>query len=93
MENSRHVHWNEAHHHEEDSKRLAAGLLAIVLAPFGVHKFLLGYTKEGILWLIMSIATMGILTGFLGIIEGIVYLSKSDSEFFKTYQVHKRKWF
>ncbi|WP_418264576.1 TM2 domain-containing protein [Flavobacterium faecale] len=93
MENSSHMHWNDPHSYEEDSKRLAAGILAIVLAPFGVHKFLLGYVKEGIIWLIMSAVTMGMLTGFLGIMEGFLYLSKSDEEFYDTYQLHTKKWF
>jgi TM2 domain-containing membrane protein YozV len=31
---------------EKIIKKLAAGILALLLAPFGVHKFLLGYTKK-----------------------------------------------
>ncbi|WPR72120.1 TM2 domain-containing protein [Flavobacterium sp. NG2] len=93
MEHSKHEYWNQQQSVQEDNKRLAAGILAILLAPFGVHKFLLGYNKEGILWLIISAVTFGTLTGFLGIIEGVIYLTKSDKEFYNTYQLHKRKWF
>ncbi len=93
MENLSHTHWNDPHPYSESNKRLAAGILAIVLGPLGIHKFLLGYTIQGVLWLIVSIATFGILTALVGIIEGIIYLSKSDEEFYNTYQLHKKKWF
>ena len=93
MENSSHTHWNGHHSYEEDNKRLAAGILAIILGPLGIHKFLLGYYVQGVLWLIISIITFGSLTAMLGIIEGIIYLSKSDQEFYNTYQLHHKKWF
>ena len=32
-------------------------------------------------------------TGIIGIIEGIIYLTKSDEEFYNTYQVGKKPWF
>jgi hypothetical protein len=32
-------------------------------------------------------------TYILGIIEGIIYLTKSDEEFYQTYQVGKKAWF
>jgi hypothetical protein len=53
----------------------------------------LGYTSEGIIWLIISVCTCGVVTGILGIIEGIIYLTKSDQEFYQTYQVGKKGWF
>ncbi len=93
MEHSKQEHWNNPQPVEEDSKRLAAGLLAILLGPFGIHKFLLGYTSEGIIWLLISLFTLGSVTGLLGVIEGIIYLTKSDEEFYQTYQVHKKGWF
>ncbi|WP_367755923.1 NINE protein [Flavobacterium sp. WC2421] len=93
MEHSKQEHWNNPQPVEEDNKRLAAGLLAILLGPFGIHKFLLGYTSEGIIWLVISLFTLGSVTGLLGVIEGIIYLTKSDEEFYQTYQVHKKGWF
>jgi hypothetical protein len=50
----------------------------------------LGYTKEGIIWLVISLFTCGIVTGVLGLIEGIIYLTKSDQEFYQTYQLNKK---
>jgi TM2 domain-containing membrane protein YozV len=93
MENTKYEHWNNPQPAQEDNKKLAAGLLAILLAPFGIHKFLLGYTKEGIIWLVISLCTCGIVTGVLGLIEGIIYLTKSDQEFYQTYQANKKAWF
>jgi TM2 domain-containing membrane protein YozV len=85
MENSKHEHWNNPQPVQQDNKKIAAGLLAILLAPFGIHKFLLGYTSEGIIWLIISVCTCGIVTSILGLIEGIIYLTKSDHEFYQTF--------
>jgi TM2 domain-containing membrane protein YozV len=93
MENTKYEHWNNPQPPQEDNKKWAAGLLAILLAPFGVHKFLLGYTKEGIIWLVISLFTWGTVTGLLGLIEGIIYLTKSNEEFYQTYQVNKKAWF
>lgn len=93
MENSKHEAWNSPQPVHEDNKKIAAGLLAILLAPFGIHKFLLGYTTEGIIWLAISLCTCGTVTALLGLIEGIIYLTKSDQEFYQTYQVNKKAWF
>jgi TM2 domain-containing membrane protein YozV len=93
MEKSNPEHWNNPRPVQEDNKKIAAGLLAIVLAPFGIHKFLLGYTTEGIIWLVISILTWGTVTTVLGVIEGIIYLTKSEQEFYQTYQINKKGWF
>lgn len=80
----------------EESKRVIAGILAILLGPFGVHKFILGYTTQGIILLAITIVTCGIgaaVTSIVGLIEGVVYLTKSDEEFIYTYQTNKKEWF
>ena len=87
-----------------DNKKMLAGLLAIFLGSLGIHKFILGYQKEGIILLVTSVigyATLCLLvgsfilmaTGVIGIIEGIIYLTKTDEEFYNTYQVGKKPWF
>lgn len=76
----------------QESKRIIAGVLAILLGSFGVHKFVLGYSKEGIIQVVVTIVTCGI-GGLIGLVEGIVYLTKSDEEFVQTYQVGKKPWF
>ncbi len=75
-----------------DNKKLVAGILAILIGSLGIHKFILGYTKEGIIQIIISIVTCGI-AGIIPFIEGIIYLTKSDEEFYQTYQVGKKPWF
>ncbi len=75
----------------QESKRVLAGVLAIVLGIFGVHKFVLGYTVPGIIMLVLGLCTG--LSAIVGIIEGIIYLTKSDEEFVETYQIGKKEWF
>ena len=83
-----------------DNKKILAGILAILLGGFGVHKFILGYNKEGIILLAVTIILGAITCGIgasaawiIGLIEGIIYLTKSDDEFYNTYQVGKKPWF
>ena len=80
----------------QESKRVLAGVFGILLGAFGIHKFVLGYTNEGIILLAITIVTCGIgaaLTSIIGLVEGIIYLTKSDEEFVYTYQTYKRAWF
>ncbi|MAX26450.1 MAG: hypothetical protein CMJ19_18305 [Phycisphaeraceae bacterium] len=78
------------------SKKLAAGIVGILLGTFGIHKFILGYTKEGVIMLLVSLFGFGIgalIMWVIGIIEGIIYLTKSDEEFVATYVNGKKGWF
>ena len=83
-----------------ENKKILAGILAIILGGFGIHKFILGYNKEGIILLAVTLVlgalTCGIAasaTWIIGLIEGIIYLTKSDEEFYNTYQVGRKPWF
>lgn len=76
----------------EESKRILCGVLGILLGGLGIHKFVLGYTMEGVIQLIGSVVTCGI-GGLVGLIEGIIYLTKTDAQFIETYQRNKRGWF
>jgi TM2 domain-containing membrane protein YozV len=87
-----------------ENKKILVGILAIIFGQLGVHKFILGYQKEGIILLVATIvgyATMCLVFGSfivmatwaVGIIEGIIYLTKTDEEFYNTYQVGKKPWF
>ena len=73
-------------------KKIVAGILAICLGSFGVHKFYLGNTKTGIIQVVISLVTCGA-GGLIGVIEGIIYLTKSDEEFVATYITGKKQWF
>lgn len=73
-------------------KKLAAGLLGLLLSPFAANKFYLGYMKEGIIQIILNICTCGIAT-VIPLIEGIIYLTMSDEQFDRTYIQNKKPWF
>ncbi len=76
----------------EPKKRTMAGLLGLFLGAFGAHRFYLGDTKGGVIRLVLSVCTFG-LGGVVGIIEGIIYLTKKDDEWTQTYVVEKKAWF
>lgn len=89
-----------------NSKRILVGILAILLGPIGVHKFVLGYTKTGIIHLLLfigaiifTVITCGIgsivfsILWIITLVEGIIYLLKSDEDFIKTYQEGYKPWF
>lgn len=98
-------------------KKLIAGLLAIFLGSFGIHKFYLGMNNAGMLMLGVNVGTwfvavvLGILLIFvglvftvplavlvsaalviLGLVEGIIYLTKSDADFERDYLIGKKAW-
>lgn len=85
--------WNRPQPVQEENKKLSCGILAILVGPLGIHKFHLGYNTEGFITLVLTVFTCGALTYLMGIIEGIIYLTKTDREFYETYQVNKRPWF
>lgn len=77
-------------------KKTAAGICGILLGTFGVHKFILGYTTEGVIMLLVSVLSCGMLAigmQIIGIIEGIMYLTKPDEEFVRTYVEGRKGWF
>ncbi|WP_324024203.1 TM2 domain-containing protein [Maribacter sp. BPC-D8] len=83
-----------------ENKKMLAGILAIVVGSLGIHKFILGYQKEGIIMLVITLVLGAVTCGVgasamwvVGIIEGIIYLTKSDEEFYNTYQVGRKPWF
>lgn len=83
-----------------EKDHVAAGLLALFLGWLGVHKFYLGYNTSGFIMLGTSILG-GILTlsvaswaiWVIAIVEGIFYLSKSQTEFEQMYVINKQEWF
>ena len=73
-------------------KKVVVGICAILFGWLGVHKFILGYTTEGIIQLCIGIVTCTT-SNIISIIEGIIYLTKSDEEFVRTYIQNKKGWF
>lgn len=83
-----------------DKNRIAAALLAIFLGSLGIHKFYLGYNKEGIIMLLVTLlgglVTCGVASFVMyviALIEGIIYLTKSDQEFTAAYVLSEKGWF
>lgn len=87
------------------SKKIAAGICGILLGGLGVHKFILGLNNSGLIMLVVWL--VGLVTGMcmiiplfasvamniIGLVEGIIYLTKSDEDFYQTYAVQKKEWF
>lgn len=83
--------------------RLTAGLLAIFFGGWGLHKFYLGYTTSGLIYLLTNTVGFFITWIMLGIpnwilytiafVEGIIYLTKSNEEFQIIYVKNKKEWF
>ena len=82
-----------------DKNKMVAGLLGIFLGALGIHKFYLGYTKAAVIMLVVSLAGsllfgLGpVVMGIIGLIEGIIYLTKNDQDFFNTYVANQKQWF
>ena len=79
---------------------VAAGLLAIFLGGVGIHKFYLGYNSVGFIMLgvtilgsIFTLGLAGLVMELIGIIEGIIYLSKDQHTFDWTYVYNVKEWF
>lgn len=87
------------------SNKLAAGICGILLGGLGIHKFVLGYTNAGIIMLAVSLggSLLGLFLCFpfvaawamaiIGLVEGIIYLTKSDEEFVRIYVDGRKEWF
>jgi len=79
--------------------RTTAALLAIFLGGFGAHEFYLGNSNSAIIRLVVYLVggvlmcVPSFVLSVISIIEGIIYLSKSDEEFEKVYVKEKRSWF
>jgi TM2 domain-containing membrane protein YozV len=78
------------------STKLPAGICGILLGALGIHKFILGYTGAGLIMLLVSLLTCGLawpIMHIIGLIEGIIYLTKSDQEYVRTYVDGRKEWF
>jgi TM2 domain-containing membrane protein YozV len=78
------------------SNKVPAGVCGILLGSLGIHKFILGYTGAGLIMLLVTLLSCFILAPIMhliGLIEGIVYLCKSDEEFVRVYVDGRKEWF
>jgi TM2 domain-containing membrane protein YozV len=78
------------------SNKIPAGICGILLGAFGVHKFILGYTGAGVIMLLVSLLSCGTVypvMHIIGLIEGVIYLTKTDDEFVRLYVDGRKEWF
>ncbi len=78
------------------SNKIPAGICGVLLGSLGVHKFILGYTGAGLIMLLVTVLSCGIaypVMHIIGLIEGILYLCKSDEEFVQVYVDGRKEWF
>ena len=73
-------------------KKIAAGICGILIGGFGVHRFILGDATGGIIRIVLTFVTCGAGV-FIGLIEGIIYPTKSDEDFVNEYITNKKGWF
>jgi hypothetical protein len=62
--------------------KIAAGLLALFLGGFGVHKFYLGRGGQGVVYLLFC---WTLIPSVIALVEGIIYLTMSDVDFSAKY--------
>ena len=58
--------------------KTVAGLLGIFLGGFGIHKFYLGRTRRGIVYLLFF---WTYIPAYIGFIEGLIYLLQNEHNF------------
>lgn len=88
--------WSDPALTEVSNKKLAAGMLGIFLGSFGIHKFVLGYTKAGLIMLLLTLLSCGLagfVMGVIGLIEGIIYLTQTPQQFKAIYLDGRKEWF
>ncbi len=76
----------------DEKNKMVFGILAILLGAYGIHKFYVGDTKNGVIMLLVTLCTFGfagIIMWICGLISGIKALTMDDAEFHKRYVVDK----
>lgn len=84
---------------QNSKSKIVAGILALFLGGFGVHKFYLGCTVAGIIMLVVFLfgfILLGIpsfVIAIIAFIEALIYFFKSDNDFEEKYVNNKKCWF
>lgn len=86
--------------YDSGKNHITAGLLAIFLGGLGIHKFYLGCNSVGFIMLgvtilgsIFTLGLAGMVMWVIGVVEGIIYLSKDQETFDRTYVYGMKEWF
>jgi len=84
---------------KRDCNHVIAGLFGIFLGGFGIHKFYMGYQKDGLTYLLTFVfgfilcGIPSVIIAVIGIIEGIIYLSSTQQEFERKYILNRHNLF
>lgn len=62
--------------------RVVAGVLAILAGSLGLHKFYLGQPVWGIIYILLC---WTFIPAFVGVIEGLIYLTMTEEAFLQRY--------
>lgn len=65
--------------------RIAAAVIGVFCGSVGIHRFYMGHTNAGIVYLVVGVVTAGTVTSVVGLIDGIIYLLATDEEFAAKY--------
>lgn len=75
-------------------KKTTAAVLALCFGPLGIHKFVLGLTTGGLTMLLLFCLLVPIpVLAVISFVEAILYLTKTNEQFFRDYAVDKKQWF
>ena len=87
--------------------KIVAGLMALFLGIFGVHKFYLGFTLPGLIylmcsWIFMMLAGVTdedifliptLIIYMFSSIDAVIYFTRTDEDFQRIYVEDKKQWF
>jgi TM2 domain-containing membrane protein YozV/DNA-directed RNA polymerase subunit RPC12/RpoP len=78
--------------------RITLAIIAFILGALGIHKFMMGFPKEGLMMIGVCIFCAPFFIGLIamtvvGIIEGAIYIGMDDDEFHQKYEVERADWF
>jgi len=82
-----------------DKNKIVAGLLALFLGVFGIHKFYLGKAKAGVIMLltfVLGFILLGVpstVIAIIAFIEAIIYFLKPEDAFQREYVDGDKAWF
>ncbi len=85
------------------TKKIPAGICGILFGQFGIHKFIMGFPRAGLVMLgvtvvgyVLACIHVGVwmiaAMHLIGFIEGVIYLVKNDSDFYRDYVVRRQEW-
>lgn len=82
-----------------EKNKMVAGLLALFLGALGIHKFYIGANGAGLVmlacsllgWILLFIPNL--IIGLIAFIEAIIYMTRTDEQFYRSYELGKKSWF